>query len=66
MVRICIRLAKEHHIRNSNKKMLRGPGYRLVNAVKLLLQSGRNTQFRTCIILVNFSCFWNTTGRDRL
>jgi hypothetical protein len=24
--------------------MLRGPGYRLVNAVKLLLQSGRNTK----------------------
>jgi hypothetical protein len=27
-------LEKEHHIRNSNKKPLRGPGYRSVNAVK--------------------------------
>ena len=45
--RICIRLAKEHHIRNSNKKPLYGPDYRLVNAVKLSLQSGRNTQIRT-------------------
>ena len=52
-----IRLEKEHHIRNSNKKPLRGPGYRLVNAVKLSLQSGRNTQLRTCIILVIFSLF---------
>ena len=45
---------KKHHIRNSNKKPLRGPGYRLVNAVKLSLQSGRNTQLGTCIILVIF------------
>ena len=37
------------------------PGYRLVNAVQLSLQSGRNTQLRTCTILVIFSCFWNTT-----
>ena len=51
-----IRLEKEHHIRNSNKKPLRGPGYRLVNAVKLSLQSGRNTQLRTCVILVIFIC----------
>jgi hypothetical protein len=36
---------KKHHIRNSNKKPLRGPCYRLVNAVKLSLQSGRNTHF---------------------
>jgi hypothetical protein len=53
---------KEHHIQNSNKKKtLRGPGYRLVNAVKLSLQSGRNTQLRTYIILIIFSCFRNTT-----
>jgi len=45
------RLAKEHHIRNSYKKPFRGPGYRLVYAVKLSLQSYRNTQLRTCIIL---------------
>jgi hypothetical protein len=45
---------KKHHIQNSNKKPLRGPGYRLVNAVKLSLQSGRNTQLGTCIILVIF------------
>jgi hypothetical protein len=31
-----------------------------VNAVQLSLQSGRNTQLRTCTILVIFSCFWNT------
>jgi hypothetical protein len=43
------------------KKTLRGPGYRLVNAVKLSLQSGRNTQLRTYIILIIFSCFRNTT-----
>ena len=43
MVRISIRLAIEHHIGNSNKKPLHGPGYRLVNAVKLSLQSGRDT-----------------------
>jgi hypothetical protein len=61
MVRICIWLAKEHHISNSNKKTFHGPGYRLVNAVKLSLQSGRNTQLRICIILVIFSCFRNTT-----
>ena len=53
MVHISIRLAKEHHIRNPNKKPLYGPGYRLVNAV-MLLQSCRNTQLRTCIILVIF------------
>ena len=52
---------KKHHIWNSNKKPLRGPGYRLVNAVKLSLQSGRNTQLRTCTILFFFSCFRNTT-----
>ena len=61
MFRICIWLAKEHHISNSNKKTFHGPGYRLVNAVKLSLQSGRNTQLRICIILVIFSCFRNTT-----
>ena len=62
MFRICIRLAKakEHHFRNSNKNLLRSPCYHLVNAVKLSLQSGRNTQLRTCIILVIFSCFRNT------
>ena len=32
---------KEHHIRNSNKNLLHGPGYCLVNAVELSLQLGR-------------------------
>ena len=35
-------------------------GFVLLN--KLSLQSGRNTQFRPCIILINFSCFRNTTA----
>jgi len=35
-----IRLEKEHRIRNSNKKPLRGPGYRLVNAVKFIIAIG--------------------------
>jgi hypothetical protein len=61
IIRICVRLAKEHHILNSNKKTLCSPGYSLVHAVKLSLQSGRNTQPRTCIILVIFSYFRNTT-----
>jgi hypothetical protein len=43
------------------KKTLCSPGYSLVHAVKLSLQSGRNTQPRTCIILVIFSYFRNTT-----
>ena len=60
-IRICMRLTKEHHIRNSNEKTLCGPGYCFVNTVKFSLQSDRNTQFRTCIILVIFSCFRNTT-----
>jgi len=47
MVRICIQLAIEHHICNSNKEQLHGPGYCLVNAAELSLQSGRNTQLRT-------------------
>jgi hypothetical protein len=45
-----------------NKKTLHDPNYRFVNAVKLSLQSGRNTQLRTCIILVIFSHFWNITN----
>ena len=60
-IHICMRLTKEHHIRNSNEKTLCGPGYCFVNTVKFSLQSDRNTQFRTCIILVIFSCFRNTT-----
>jgi len=47
MVRICIRLTKEHHIWNSNKKQLQGLGYCLVNAAELSLQSGQHTQLRT-------------------
>jgi hypothetical protein len=43
------------------KKTLHDPNYRFVNAVKLSLQLGRNTQLRTCIILVIFSRFWNIT-----
>jgi len=43
MVRICIRLAKEHHMRNYNKKPLHVPRNHLVNEVKLSLQSGHNT-----------------------
>ena len=35
-------------------------GFVLLN--KLPLQSGRNTQFRLCIILINLSCFRNTTS----
>jgi hypothetical protein len=57
---VCLRKAKRH-IRNSNKNLLHGPGYRYVNAVQLSLPVGRNTQFRTCTILVIFSRFWNTT-----
>ena len=60
MVCICIWLAKEHHIGNSNKKPLHDPGYRFANAVKLSLQLSYKTQLRTCIILVIFSCFRNT------
>jgi hypothetical protein len=43
------------------KKTLPGSDYRLVNTVKLSLQSGRNIELRTCVILIIFSCFWNTT-----
>ena len=53
--------ARKRHIRNCNKNLLHGPGYRSVNAVQLSLQSGRNTQLRTSTILVIFSCFRNTT-----
>ena len=52
---------RKRHIRNSNKNLLHGSGYRYVNAVQLSLQSVRNTQLRTCTILVIFSCFRNTT-----
>ena len=53
--------ARKRHIRNCNKNLLRSPCYRLVKAVKLSLQSGRNTQLRTCSILVIFNCFRNIT-----
>jgi hypothetical protein len=36
--------ARKRHIQNSNKNLLHGPSYRLVNAVQLSLQSGHNTQ----------------------
>jgi hypothetical protein len=52
---------RKRHIRNSNKNLLHGSGYRYVNAVQISLQSGRNTQLRTCTILVIFICFRNTT-----
>ena len=42
--------ARKRHIRNSNKNLLHDPGYRLENAVQLSLQSGRNTQLKTCTI----------------
>jgi hypothetical protein len=43
------------------KKPVTSPRLSLSKAVQLSLQSGRNTQLRTCTILVIFSCFWNTT-----
>ena len=48
---ICIRLARKHHIRNSNKNLLHGPGYRLVKAVELSLKSWCNTQLRNYTML---------------
>jgi hypothetical protein len=51
---ICLWQEREHHIRNSNKNLSCNPGYRLVNAVELSLQSDHNTQLRTCIILFIF------------
>jgi hypothetical protein len=51
--------ARKRHIRNINKKLTQSRVF--VNAVQLSLQSGRNTQLRTCTILVIFSCFRNTT-----
>ena len=50
---ICIWLAREHHIRNSNKN-------HLVNAVELSLQLDRNTQHRTNIILFIFLAAFGT------
>ena len=42
------------------KNLQRGPGYRLVNAVVLSLQSSHNTQLRTCIILVIYLAAFGT------
>ena len=39
--------------------------YLLLNAVELSLQSGCNTQLRTCTVLVIFSCFSEHHQRNR-
>ena len=58
------RLAKEHHMRKSNKHRSHSPSYRLVNAVELSLQCGCNIQLRTCIILVILDAFGTPLTRS--
>jgi hypothetical protein len=42
MVHVCFRMGKASHS-ELKTNLLHGPGYRLVNAIKLSLQSDRNT-----------------------
>jgi hypothetical protein len=44
--------------------LLHGPVYHLINAVKLSLQSDRNTQHRTSIILVIYTAFGTVLARS--
>ena len=63
MVHVCFRLGKTSHS-ELKTSLLHGPVYHLINALRLSLQSDRNTQHRTSIILVIHTAFGTPLARS--